>query len=127
VSQAFQRAEDIYGKEGLSSKNTTLVLDLLLSTDKGAGFTILRNGIGSSNSSTSNFMNSIEPFSPGSPSAGPHYVWDRNDSGQFPLAQAAYDRGLVNLYSNAWSAPGYMKINGDENNGVFMWSHRCLL
>jgi O-glycosyl hydrolase len=81
VSQAFQRAEDIYGKEGLSSKNTTLVLDLLFSIDKGAGFAILRDGIGSSNSSTSNFIKSIEPFSPGSPSARPHYLWDRNDSG----------------------------------------------
>lgn len=66
---------------------------------------------------TSNFMNSIEPFTPGSPNASHHYVWDRNDSGQFPLAQYAYDRGLMKLYGNAWSAPGYMKTNGDENNG----------
>lgn len=66
---------------------------------------------------TSNFMNSIEPFTPGSPNASHHYVWDRNDSGQFPLAQDAYDRGLMKLYGNAWSAPGYMKTNGDENNG----------
>ncbi|KAJ5971466.1 uncharacterized protein N7479_001384 [Penicillium vulpinum] len=120
VSQAFQRAGDIYGKEGLSSKNTEHVLDLLFSVDKGAGFAILRNGIGSSNSSTSNFMNSIEPFTPGLPNARPHYVWDRNDSSQFPLAQEAYDRGLVSLYGNAWSAPGYMKTNGDENNGGYL-------
>ncbi|OQE36855.1 hypothetical protein PENCOP_c011G02645 [Penicillium coprophilum] len=120
VSQAFQRAGDIYGKEGLSKTNTKNVLDLLFSIDKGAGFAILRNGIGSSNSSTSNFMNSIEPFTPGSPDASPHYVWDRNDSSQFPLAQEAYDRGLVKLYGNAWSAPGYMKTNGDENNGGYL-------
>ncbi|OGE51039.1 hypothetical protein PENARI_c015G01187 [Penicillium arizonense] len=120
VSQAFQRADDIFGKEGLTSKNTKYVLDLLFSIDRGAGFSILRNGIGSSNSSDSNFMNSIEPFSPGLPSAKPHYSWDRNDSGQFPLAQEAYDRGLVRLYGNAWSAPGYMKTNGDENNGGYL-------
>ncbi|KAJ5766092.1 uncharacterized protein N7511_003708 [Penicillium nucicola] len=120
VSQAFQRAEDIFGKEGLTSENTKHVLDLLFSIEKGAGFSILRNGIGSSNSSQSNFMNSIEPSSPGLPGAKPHYVWDRNDSGQFPLAQEAYDRGLARLYGNAWSAPGYMKTNGDENNGGYL-------
>lgn len=119
-SQAFQRAYDIFGKEGLSPENTDYVLDLMFSEERGAGFTILRNGIGSSNSSESNFMNSIEPFSPGSPSAKPHYVWDRNNSGQFPLAQQAYARGLQTLYGDAWSAPGYMKTNDDENNGGYL-------
>lgn len=119
-SEAFQRTYDIFGKDGLSPENTNYVLDLMFSEERGAGFTILRNGIGSSNSSDSNFMNSIEPFSPGYPSAQPHYVWDRNDSGQFPLAQQAYARGLRTLYGNAWSAPGYMKTNNDENNGGYL-------
>jgi O-glycosyl hydrolase len=119
-SQAFQRADDIFGKQGLSAKNTNYVLDLLFSQERGAGFSILRNGIGSSNSSASNFMNSIEPFSPGSPNSPPHYVWDRNDSGQFPLAQQAYERGLKTLYGNSWSAPSYMKTNNDENNGGYL-------
>ncbi|KAK0392264.1 hypothetical protein NLU13_1760 [Sarocladium strictum] len=117
ASQAFQRAEDILGKDGLSKKGTQHVLDLLFSLDKGAGFSILRNGIGSSNSSASNFMNSIEPLSPGSPDGKPHYVWDGYDSGQFAVAQEAYKRGLKFLYGDAWSAPGYMKTNHDENNG----------
>jgi O-glycosyl hydrolase len=117
ASQAFQRAEDILGKDGLSKEGTEHVLDLLFSQENGAGFAILRNGIGSSNSSASNFMNSIEPCSPGSPSANPHYVWDGYDSGQFPVAQEAYRRGLKFLYGDAWSAPGYMKTNHDENNG----------
>lgn len=120
VSEAFQRAFDIYGKEGLSPENTKYVLDLMFSEEHGAGFTILRNGIGSSNSSDSNFMNSIEPTSPGSPTARPHYIWDRNNSGQFPLAQQAYARGLQTLYGDAWSAPGYMKTNNDENNGGYL-------
>lgn len=120
ASEAFQRAENIFGEDGLSAANTAYVLDLLFSLDKGAGFTILRNGIGSSNSSASDFMNSIEPLSPGSPSAPPHYVWDGYDSGQFPLAQQAYARGLQTLYGDAWSAPGYMKTNDDENNGGYL-------
>lgn len=41
-SQAFQRAEDLLGKFGLSPKNITYLLDLLYDVDKGAGFTILR-------------------------------------------------------------------------------------
>ena len=101
-SEAFQRAEDVLGKEGLSSDSQSHLLDLLFSEERGAGFTILRNGIGSSNSSMSNFMNSIEPLSPGSPSAKPHYVWDHYNSGQFPLAQEAYKRGLQTLYADSW-------------------------
>lgn len=120
ASQAFQRAEDIFGKYGLPAVNQSLVLDLLYDEKVGAGFTILRNGIGSSNSSNSNFMNSIEPISPGNPDASPAYVWDHYNSGQFPLAQQAYARGLKTLYANAWSAPGFMKTNDDENNGGYL-------
>ncbi|KAJ5150819.1 uncharacterized protein N7482_010071 [Penicillium canariense] len=119
-SQAFQRAEDIFGKYGLPPVNQTFVLNLLFDKTIGAGFTILRNGIGSSNSSASNYMNSIEPFSPGSPSARPKYVWDGYDSAQFSLAEKAYSRGLSSLYANAWSAPGYMKTNLDENKGGYL-------
>ncbi|KUL85877.1 hypothetical protein ZTR_06370 [Talaromyces verruculosus] len=119
-SQAFQRAEDIFGKYGLSPKNQSYVLDLMYSEERGAGFTILRNGIGSSNSSTSNLMNSIEPFSPGSPSSTPNYTWDHYNSGQFPLSQQARARGLPYIYADAWSAPGYMKTNQDENWSGFL-------
>jgi O-glycosyl hydrolase len=65
-------------------------------------------------------MNSIEPFSPGAPNDKPHYVWDRNNSDQFLLAQRAYARGLRTLYANSWSAPGYMKTKDDENNGGYL-------
>lgn len=120
ASEAFQRAEDIFGEYGLPVINQTLVLNLLYDEDVGAGFTILRNGIGSSNSSESNFMNSIEPTNPGGPNAKPHYIWDHYNSGQFPLAQQAYKRGLQTLYADAWSAPGYMKTNDDEDNGGYL-------
>ena len=121
-AEAFQRAEDVLGKEGLSYANQQYVLDLLFDLDKGAGFTILRNGIGSSNSSMSNFMNSIEPYAPmpDKPSSTPHYVWDHYNSGQFPLAQEAKRRGVPYVYGDAWSAPGFMKTNHDDANGGYI-------
>lgn len=117
-SEAFGRAEDVQGKEGLPPVNQTLVLDLLFNKEVGAGFTILRNGIGSS--PNSNGMLSIEPNSPGSPSASPDYAWDHYDSGQFPLSEKAYARGLQNVYADAWSAPGFMKTNHNESDGGYL-------
>lgn len=118
-SQAFQRAEDFQGKFGLSPKNISYLFDLFYDVDKGAGFSILRNGIGSSNSSTSNLMNSIQPFNPGGPGKT-NYTWDAYASGQYPMAWQAKRRGLPYLYADAWSAPGYMKTNNDENNGGYL-------
>ncbi|KAG6005067.1 hypothetical protein E4U21_000523 [Claviceps maximensis] len=117
VSEAFQRAWQVFGSDGLSAKNTSYVLDLLFDLEKGAGFTILRNGIGTSNNNMYGRMNSIEPVSPGSPDAKPNYVWDRNDTGQFGLAKEAYKRGLQSLYGNAWSAPSFMKTSNDDIGG----------
>ncbi|KAG6114752.1 hypothetical protein E4U14_001312 [Claviceps sp. LM454 group G7] len=117
VSEAFQRAPKVFGAEGLSSKNTSYVLDLLFDLEKGAGFTILRNAIGTSNNSLYGRMQSIEPTNPGSPDAKPAYVWDGSNTGQFPLAQEAYKRGLQKLYGNAWSAPSFMKTSGDDIGG----------
>ena len=118
-SQAFQRAEDLQGKFGLSPKNISYLLDLIYDVDKGAGFTILRNGIGSSNTSNVNYMNSIQPLDPGGPGKT-NYTWDAYASGQYPLAWQARLRGLPYLYADAWSAPGYMKTNNDENNGGYL-------
>ncbi|ORX38946.1 glycoside hydrolase superfamily [Kockovaella imperatae] len=119
-SEAFQRATDVLGRYGLSPQNQSYVLDLLFDVEKGAGFTILRNGIGSSNSSKGNLMNSIEPYAPAGPNATPNYTWDHYSSGQFPLSQDARARGLPYIYADAWSAPGFMKTNDDENNGGYL-------
>ena len=121
-SQAFQRAEDLLGKYGLSPKNITYLLDLMYDVEKGAGFTILRNGLGSSNNSAVNFMNSITPSppSPLSPSTPLNYTWDAYATGQLPLSLAARQRGLPYIYGDAWSAPGYMKTNNDTNNGGYL-------
>lgn len=115
VSLAFQRANLIIA---LPDDKKKAVMDLLFSNSTGAGFTILRNGLGSSPDSSGDHMNTIEPKSPGSPTATPTYVWDGKDSGQFWVSQqAASVYGVKQFYANAWSAPGFMKSNGNDANG----------
>jgi len=117
ISASFQRAQQICGKYGLSPTNRTKVLDLLFSNTTGASLTILRNGIGSANSSSLDYMNSIQPLSPGSPAAAPFYNWDGSDSGQVWLSQVAASYGVKTFAADAWSAPGYMKTNNDDTQG----------
>ncbi|GAA2660385.1 glycoside hydrolase family 30 beta sandwich domain-containing protein [Paractinoplanes durhamensis] len=106
-SQAFARTAPI---RALSEANQKQVLDLIFSRDTGAGLSILRNGISSTASS-------IEPNNPGGPNATPQYVWDGDDDGQVWLSKQAQSYGVNRFYANAWSAPGYMKTNGNEANG----------
>jgi glucosylceramidase len=110
-SEAFGRSAVMHGSQGLSAQHQREVADLLLSPSSGAGLSILRLGIGSTAGS------SIEPTDPGGPSATPKYVWNHDDQGQVWLAQQAKARGVSRFYADAWSAPGYMKTNGDESNG----------
>lgn len=113
-SEAFQRANVIVK---LPEKQQKEVLDIMFNPTSGAGMTVLRIGIGSSPDSSSDHMNTIEPKNPGSPTAKPDYVWDGKDSGQLFVAKEAYARGVRIFYADAWSAPGFMKTNGNENNG----------
>ncbi|TVY53285.1 putative glucosylceramidase, partial [Lachnellula suecica] len=114
-SEAFQRANTIVSLAPTAQK---YALDLLFSPTVGAGLTILRNGIGSSPDSSSDHMNSILPKSPGSPGSTPSYVWDGKDSGQLFVAQQAVQTyGVKTVYADAWSAPGFMKTNGNDANG----------
>lgn len=90
-SVAFQRANLI---TNLSDKTKQReLLDLLFNRTSGAGFTILRVGIGSSPDSSSDHMNTFAPKNPGGPKAAPQYQWDGKDSGQLWVAQEA-----VNTY-----------------------------
>lgn len=106
-SQAFGRTNVI---RALSAENQQKVLDLIFNRQTGAGLSILRNGISSSGSS-------IQPTNPGGPNATPRYVWNGDDDGQVWLSKKAQSYGVNRFYANAWSAPGYMKTNGTENNG----------
>jgi O-glycosyl hydrolase len=99
-SEAFQRANLIVN---LPAPKQASILDLLFNTSVGAGFSILRTGIGSSPDSSSDHMNSIEPKNPGGPSAAPSYTWDGKDSGQLFVAKQAKAYGVGTFYANAWS------------------------
>lgn len=112
ISQFYGRAGNIKSLASAAQKKT---LDLLFDPATGAGFSILRNGIGSGPSSGF----SIEPNSPGSPSAAPKYQWDGVDNDQVWLTQQAKTRGLKYIYADAWSAPGFMKTNGKDSNASF--------
>ncbi|KAH8883680.1 glycoside hydrolase [Thozetella sp. PMI_491] len=113
-SEAFQRAYNIYN---LAEPKRSRLVDLLFNSTTGAGFTILRNGIGSSPNSSYDWMNTIEPTSPGSPNATPTYLFDGKDAGQLWIAQQAVKYGVKTFYADAWSAPGFMKTNGQDSGG----------
>ncbi|KAH7117016.1 glycoside hydrolase superfamily [Dendryphion nanum] len=113
-SGAFQRANLIVN---LKEPKQSEVLNLLFNTTSGAGFSIVRNGIGSSQDSSKDFMNTILPKCPSSPDGTPDYKWDGKDSGQLFLSQQAVKFGVKTFYGNAWSAPGCMKTNGQDSNG----------
>lgn len=109
-SEYFSRASIMRGSQGLPAHKQREVLDLLLSRSTGAGLSILRLGVSAGS-------NSIQPTDPGGPNATPNYVWDGDDGGQVWQAKEAKAYGVDRFYADAWSAPGYMKTNGDRNNG----------
>jgi len=115
VSEAFGQANAIRYLDATTQKQA---LDMLFNTSTGAGFTIVRNLIPSDASHT------MEPNAPSSPSATPTYVWDGSndatDWGQLWLAKRAKTYGVTTFYNDAWSAPGFMKTNGNEANGGYL-------
>ncbi|KAI3335289.1 glycoside hydrolase family 30 protein [Ustulina deusta] len=113
-AEAFQRAVQM---SKLTEAQQQYALDLLFSTTNGAGLSILRNGIGSSPDMSADHMVSIQPKSPGGPSSPPQYIWDGSDNKQLWVSQEAVKRGVKTIYADAWSAPGYMKTNGNDANG----------
>jgi O-glycosyl hydrolase len=119
-AEAFQRAVQM---SKLTEDKQQYTLDLLFSTTNGAGLSILRNGIGSSPDMSSDHMVSIQPTSPGGPSSAPRYIWDGSDNKQLWVSQEAVKRGVKTIYADAWSAPGYMKTNGNDANGGSLVSY----
>lgn len=102
----------------MSNETQKSVLDRLWSTETGAGLTILRNIVTSTNSSMGG--SSIEPDTPLSPNVTPKYVWDKDDQGQVWLVQKAVKYGLSRFAADAWSAPSYLKTNMDDTYGGYI-------
>lgn len=98
-SLAFQRANLITNMSDKTKQRE--LLDLLFNRTTGAGFTILRNGIGSTPNSNSDYMNTIAPNNPGGPQATPQYEWDGKDSGQLFVSQEAVKNyGVKTIYAS---------------------------
>lgn len=112
VSQAFKRASEF---KAMAATPRQQALDYLFSTTTGAGLTVIRNRIGSGGAG-----DSILPTSPGSPSGTPSYQFDGDDEGQVWFSQQAITYGVKEIYADAWSAPGFMKTNGNENGGGYL-------
>ncbi|XXH04435.1 hypothetical protein Hte_010851 [Hypoxylon texense] len=122
VSQAFGRAAEF--RDMLSGDPQKQGLDYLFNTTTGAGLTIIRNRIGSGTTND----DSILPKSPGGPTAAANYSFDDNDRGQVWFSQQAMKYGVKTIYADAWSAPGFMKTNNNENNGGYLCGtpgHTC--
>lgn len=122
VSQAFGRAAEF--RDMLSGDPQRQGLDYLFNTTTGAGLTIIRNRIGSGTTAD----DSILPKSPGGPTAAANYSFDDNDRGQVWFSQQAMAYGVKTIYADAWSAPGFMKTNNNENNGGYLCGtpgHSC--
>ncbi|RVD83828.1 uncharacterized protein DFL_005602 [Arthrobotrys flagrans] len=119
-SQAFGRAVEFKTAPSNIQKQA---LDLLFSTSTGAGFSIIRNRVGSGGSG-----DSILPTNPGGPNVTPKYVWDNDDRGQVWFSQQAKAYGVTTVYADAWSAPGFMKTSGSETTAGYLCGttgHTC--
>lgn len=108
-SDAFGEANAL---KAMPATAQTTILDLLFNRQTGAGFSLLRLGIGTDSQ--------IESVSPGSPSAPPNYVFDGSDGGQVWLAQNGQHYGLNDFFADSWSAPAFMKSNNNINNGGYL-------
>ncbi|KAK8118469.1 cellulosome enzyme [Apiospora kogelbergensis] len=119
-SQAFGRAKEFQNAPSSTQKKA---LDYLFSTETGAGFSIIRNRVGSGGNG-----DSILPNSPGSPSGNPSYKWDGDDSGQFWFTKQAASYGVKTIIADAWSAPGFMKTSGSDSKPGYLCGttgHTC--
>ncbi|MCJ1402268.1 hypothetical protein MMC11_005488 [Xylographa trunciseda] len=118
VAEAFQRSLVLHE---LDPEYQNLALDYLFSNTNGAGFTILRNGLGSSPDDPFDLMKSIAPIAPASNSSQLNYIpLPRDDEYQVWLSHQAIARGVKYIYADAWSADGYMKTTGTDTNGGYI-------
>ncbi|KAF4456450.1 cellulosome enzyme [Fusarium albosuccineum] len=88
-SQAFGRAREF---DRTAEDLRRSALDYLFDTEKGAGFSIIRNRIGSGGS-----WDSILPNNPGSPDDAPDYQWDGDDRGQVWFMKQAVSYGVKTI------------------------------
>lgn len=109
VSAAFHQA---YILQKFPQPQRSEILDLLFSTTKGAGLSIVRNVVGDGGNwgdAANGPTPSIEPV-PG------EWNW-RGDEDQIWFMQEAGSRGCMRYMSTVWSPPAWMKTNAEVTNG----------
>lgn len=111
-SQAFGRAKEFQNTTAALQKQA---LEYLFNQTTGAGFSIIRNRVGSGGAG-----DSILPASAGSPAGKPKYEWDDDDKGQVWFSKQAMSYGVRTIYADAWSAPGFMKTSGNEATAGYL-------
>lgn len=122
ISQAFQRARQIYGSDGLSPPNTQRVLDLLFNNKTGAGLTILRNGIGSSVHGEYDLMKSIAPSPPGQvPVPPPPPATNASNGSQPGIVVMPAPAGPLPMAQWNSTAPHYEWDNDDSGQLRLTW------
>lgn len=110
-SGAFGSASNLFGAAGLSPAKSQEVVKTLFDPSIG-GLSIVRNLIVSSH------PNTILPVCPPTPAGPFNYTWVGNDTDQVFLTKSALRYNPdVQVYADAWSAPGCFKTNKNESDG----------
>lgn len=109
ICEAFHQARHIME---YPEPTRTEILDLLFSTKKGAGVSILRNIVGDGGA----WGNATDGPTPTiQPAEG---VWNwTGDEDQIWLMGQAKGYGCTNFFSTVWSPPGWMKTSGAVDGG----------
>ncbi len=107
ISEAFGQAEAV---RSLPPEKRMEVLNLLFDSKTGANFRILRLGI-----NTDSMLVQKPPSKPGQT---PVYSFDGSDGSQVWMAREAMRYGVRRFTAAAWTAPAYMKNNGNVVGGA---------
>jgi glucuronoarabinoxylan endo-1,4-beta-xylanase len=115
ISEAFHQANNIHL---FPEPQKTEIMDLLFSTTKGAGFSIVRNMVGDGG----DWGNAIDGPTPTiEPSEGVWWDWDPKNDDQVWLMQACMNTyGVTRFLSTVWSPPAWMKTNRNVINGGYL-------
>lgn len=112
ISEAFHQSNNI---NIFPEPKRTEILDLLFSTTKGAGFSILRNIVGDGGT----WGNATDgPNATIEPSEGVWWDWDaKNDDQIWLMNECKNTYGVTRFMSTVWSPPVWMKTNNSVTGG----------
>ena len=109
ISEAFHQANNI---KNFPEASKTEILDLLFSTTKGAGLSIVRNIVGDGGT----WGNAIDGPTPSIEPAPGTWNW-QGDEEQIWFMNQAKNYGCNTFISTVWSPPAWMKTNNSVTKG----------